>query len=153
MAPEPAERADAEVSRKKSDRKKEDVADVPTAKAVAREVRRAEPAPPAEAPEEEVATTEKITEPSAPNAALSAERRTENSPAKIERTARARKESEKDSTRRIRVVDEAQEAQVPIPRTPDGKVRARFIGVTPEGDWMFALPSKKIVVLPPPPGG
>jgi serine/threonine-protein kinase len=152
IAPAPVEPTDAEVSKPKPKREKDVASDVPTARAVAREVRRAEPAPPAEGPEEEVAKADEAPEPPAPKA-VPAEKRTRESRTKTERTAKAKLEPEKDATRRIRVVDEAQETQAPIPRSPDGRVRARFIGVTPEGDWMFALPSKKIVVLPPPPGG
>jgi serine/threonine-protein kinase len=150
VAPEPVEPADAEVSKSKSNREKEVASDLPTARAVAPEVRRAEPAPPGEGPEEEVAKTEQVPEPPAPKAV---EKRTKDSRTKTERTAKAKREPEKDAMRRIRVVDQAEEAEAPIPRSPDGRVRARFIGVTPEGDWMFALPSRKIVVLPPPPGG
>jgi serine/threonine-protein kinase len=152
IAPPPVESVDAEASKPKPNHEKDVASDVPTARAVTPEVRRAEPAPPGEGPEEEVAKTEQFPEPPAPKAAR-AEKRTEDSRTKTERTAKAKREPEKDATRRIRVVDEAQETEAPIPRYPDGRVRARFIGVTPEGDWMFALPSKKIVVLPPPPGG
>ncbi|MFZ1221486.1 MAG: protein kinase [Chthoniobacterales bacterium] len=152
IAPPPVESVDAEASKPKQNHEKDVASDVPTARAVTPEVRRAEPAPPGEGPEEEVAKTEQLPEPPAPKA-VRAEKRTEDSRTRTERTAKAKREPEKDATRRIRVVDEAQEAEVPIPRYPDGRVRARFIGVTPEGDWMFALPSKKIVVLPPPPGG
>jgi hypothetical protein len=40
-----------------------------------------------------------------------------------------------------------------LPPLPRGRTRARFIGVTADGNWMFSLPSKKIVIVPPPPGG
>jgi hypothetical protein len=36
------------------------------------------------------------------------------------------------------------------PRLPRGVQRARFIGTTPDGRWMLALPSNKIVIVPPP---
>jgi hypothetical protein len=36
-------------------------------------------------------------------------------------------------------------------RTPNGLVHARFIGKTPDGQWMLALPSRKIMIVPPPP--
>jgi hypothetical protein len=152
IAPPPVESVDAEASKPKPNHERDVASDVPTARAVTPEVRRAEPAPPGEGAEEEVAKTEQFPEPPAPKT-VRAEKRTEDSRTKTERTAKAKREPEKDATRRIRVVDEAQEAEAPVPRYPDGRVRARFIGVTPEGDWMFALPSKKIVVLPPPPGG
>ena len=35
---------------------------------------------------------------------------------------------------------------------PRGVARARFVGTTPDGMWMLALPSHEIVVVPPPPG-
>jgi hypothetical protein len=152
IAPEPARSVDAKVKKPKPNRDDIEVASaIPTARPVSPEVRRAEPAPPAEGPEE-VAKNDPETEPAVPNPVRS-EKRTENSRTKAERTAKTKRESEKDATRRIRVVDEADEVQTAIPPSPDGRVRARFIGVTPEGNWMFALPSKKIVILPPPPGG
>jgi hypothetical protein len=152
VAPEAVEPVDAEVSKRKSKHEKDAASDVPTARAVAREVRRAEPAAPAEAPEEEFAQTEQAPEPPARKTVRS-EKRTEDVVTKTERTVKTKPEADKEPTRRLRVVDQEQESAVPIPRSPDGRVRARFIGVTPEGDWMFALPSKKIVVMPPPPGG
>jgi hypothetical protein len=36
---------------------------------------------------------------------------------------------------------------------PRGRVKARFIGVTADGNWMLSLPKDKIVIVPPPPGG
>jgi serine/threonine-protein kinase len=36
-------------------------------------------------------------------------------------------------------------------RTPDGVVHGKFIGTTPDGQWMLALPSHRIMVVPPPP--
>ena len=35
-------------------------------------------------------------------------------------------------------------------RTPDGVVHGRFIGTTPDGQWMLALPSHRIMIVPPP---
>jgi hypothetical protein len=36
-------------------------------------------------------------------------------------------------------------------RTPDGVVHGRYIGTTPDGQWMLALPSHRIMIVPPPP--
>jgi len=38
----------------------------------------------------------------------------------------------------------------PAPRTHRGSLRARFVGVTPEGMWIMRLPSGRVVVMPPP---
>ena len=40
-----------------------------------------------------------------------------------------------------------------VQQLPRGRTRAKFIGVTADGNWMFSLPNKKIVIVPPPPGG
>jgi hypothetical protein len=39
----------------------------------------------------------------------------------------------------------------PTERLPRGSVRGRFMGVTADGKWMFELPSREIVIVPPPP--
>ncbi len=36
-------------------------------------------------------------------------------------------------------------------RTPNGVVHGKFIGTTPDGQWMLALPSRRIMIVPPPP--
>jgi hypothetical protein len=72
---------------------------------------------------------------------------------KTERLAKAKRESKKDSERRVPVTMNPEDAEPPLRPLPRGQVRARFIGVTPDGQWMLSLPSKKIVVVPPPPGG
>ena len=36
-------------------------------------------------------------------------------------------------------------------QTPDGMVHARLVGTTPDGRWMLSLPSRKIMIVPPPP--
>ncbi len=51
-------------------------------------------------------------------------------------------------TRPTRVPVEGDGAMV---RTPDGVVRGKFIGTTPDGQWMLALPSHRIMIVPPPP--
>lgn len=118
-----------------------EVADsIPVARPVKPEVRRAEPAP-AEGPEEEVAAT---TEP----------RAVPPSRAKKERVAKTKRDSERDVIRETRVVEQDEEpADAPMPQLPRGRVRAKFIGVAADGNWMFELPSKKIVIVPAPPGG
>lgn len=152
-APRKAETVQPPATEPNSNRDTEIAANIPTARRVSPEVRRAEPAPPEEGPDEEAVTSsEQETQPAAVRPTRS-EQRTENSSRRTERTAKTKRPSDKDPERRIRVVDEAQEMEAPMPRQPDGRIRARFIGVTPEGNWMFALPSKKIVILPPPPGG
>ena len=40
-----------------------------------------------------------------------------------------------------------------VQQLPRGRTRAKFIGVTADGNWMFSLPNKKIVIVPAPPGG
>jgi serine/threonine protein kinase len=36
-------------------------------------------------------------------------------------------------------------------QTPDGMVHARLVGTTRDGQWMLSLPSRKIMIVPPPP--
>ena len=36
-------------------------------------------------------------------------------------------------------------------QTPAGMVHARLVGTTRDGQWMLALPSRKIMIVPPPP--
>lgn len=147
-ATKPAETPNTPASEPKSERPT-DVASIPTARPVSPEVRRAEPAPPAEGPEEV-----------GPDAALESERIVKSeakietkAPAKTERLAKTKRASKKDSERRVPMAIESEEAYPPMRPLPRGQVRARFIGVTPDGQWMLSLPSKKIVVVPPPPGG
>jgi serine/threonine-protein kinase len=136
----PTEPAQTEQRVVKSSRDTE-VASVPTARSVSPEVRRAEPAPPAEGPEEIDASTEpKVV--SAPRS-------------KKERAANMKRRPEKETTRDTRAADEDEDANAPtsMPQLPPGRVRAKFIGVAADGNWMFELPSKKIVIVPAPPGG
>ncbi len=53
----------------------------------------------------------------------------------------------RNATRRPLVRAEGDGAMV---QTPDGMVHARFVGKTPDGQWMLALPSRKIMIVPPP---
>jgi serine/threonine protein kinase len=57
-----------------------------------------------------------------------------------------RKVSRRAARQRIRVDGDGAMVQ-----TPDGMVHARFVGTTPDGQWMLALPSRKIMIVPPPP--
>jgi serine/threonine protein kinase len=118
--------------------------EVATARAATPEVRRAEPAPPAEGPEEEVAP--------APEKKVTASTTT-----KKERARKPKPASEEESIPRATSPDgdeEVAQSEAPkLPQLPRGRTRAKFIGVTADGNWMFSLPNKKIIVVPAPPGG
>lgn len=122
---------------------------IPTARPVAPEVRRAEPAAetaaPAEGPEEAAAlppVEKKVVTASKPKRE------------RVKKPVRQPQEREETIARAEPVEDENAIADTaPMPQMPKGKTRARFIGVTADGNWMFSLPSKKIVIVPPPPGG
>jgi serine/threonine-protein kinase len=140
-APQPEESVRPEVREPKPSRKTEvAAAAIPTARPISPEVRRAEPAPPGEGPEEaappptekKVATTIK---------------------AKKERATKPKRELEEVPAPETRAANEDDDAYAALPQLPKGRTRARFIGVTADGNWMFSLPSKKIVIVPPPPGG
>lgn len=136
--PEPTESVQPEVREPEPSRETEVAAVVPTARPVAPEVRRAEP-PPAEGPEEMAPAREKKV--------------VASTKTKKQRTIKPKREPEEGEIPRAEPVDEEEQAQASLPQLPKGRTRARFIGVTADGNWMFSLPSKKIVVVPPPPGG
>jgi serine/threonine protein kinase len=143
--PEPTESVSAEKREVRSNRQTK-VTAIPTARPVTPEVRRAEPvepASPAEGPEEVVAgNTEESVAP------------VPTSRTKKERLAKTKREPKKEAMPQFRVVDEDdEEADAPPSRMRPGRVKARFIGVAADGNWMFELPSRKVVVVPPPPGG
>lgn len=139
IQPEPTEPpAAAAVQEEKSVRNSNVVAAVPTARPVSPEVRRAEPAPPEEGPEEVAPLTEKKVTPIAK---------------KKKERAKPKREPKEEAISRARPADEDEEMEPTLPPLPKGRARARFIGVTADGNWMFSLPSKKIVIVPPPPGG
>ncbi len=148
-APKPAELRDASTHQPPANSEEEKVAStIPVAKPISPEVRRAEPAPPEEGPESSVQNPAPSAEESSRSVARIEERRAETkSPAKMKRDSR------RNAARRIPVAVDPGESDRPLRRLPRGQVRAHFIGVTPDGQWMFSLPSKKIVVVPPPPGG
>jgi hypothetical protein len=143
-APESAETVRPDARKEKASRTTE-VAAVPTARPISPEVRRAEPAPPAEGTEEV-----------APESAPPTEKRVVTTTrTKKDRAAKSKREPVEEEIPRAEPVeeDEEAEAEASLPQLPKNRSRARFIGVTADGNWMFSLPSKKIVIVPPPPGG
>ena len=141
----PAEPATTVKRQVRSNRKTE-VAAIPTARPVMPEVRRAEPATPAEGPDEEVASqsAEEAGETVVP---------VPTARTKKERLAKTKRDSERDARPEFVIVDEADQVEQPKQKLPKGRVRARFIGITADGNWMLSLPKDKIVIVPPPPGG
>jgi serine/threonine protein kinase len=139
-APESKQLTRSEIREEKTERAPE----VAAVRPISPEVRRAEPAPPAEGPEEvapanapekKVAPTTKVVK---------------------ERTKKPKRESDEESIPRAERVDDEQVVPSEAPQVqqlPRGRTRAKFIGVTADGNWMFSLPNKKIVIVPPPPGG
>jgi serine/threonine-protein kinase len=137
-APQPRESVRPEV-RAEATHETDVAAAIPTARPVSPEVRRAEPAPPEEgleqaAPpaEKKVATTTK---------------------AKKERATKPKRDPEEEPVPQTRVANEDDDTYTVPSQSPKGRPRGRFIGVTADGNWMFLLPSKKIVIVAPPPGG
>jgi serine/threonine protein kinase len=144
---EPARTEREESSAPATTSRNTDVAEaIPTPRSVRPEVRRAEPATPAEGPDETQPTAERKVA-------------TTTSRAKKDRVAKAQPAQDEEVVPRAELADadeqadQAEPAERTMPRLPPGKTRARFIGVTADGNWMFSLPSKKIVIVPPPPGG
>jgi len=139
-APEPKKSARTVVREEKRERAPE----VAAARSISPEVRRAEPAAPAEAPED-------VT--SAPDP----EQKVAPAIVKKERTRKSNRESDEESIPRAEPAADDEEvfsSQAPqVQQLPRGRTRAKFIGVTADGNWMFSLPNKKIVIVPPPPGG
>jgi hypothetical protein len=137
-APQPTESVRPEVREPEPSRDTE-VAAIPTARRVAPEVRRAQPAPAEESQEVAPATEKKVAAGTKP---------------KKERATKPKRELDEEQIPRDRVANEDEETNSEaLPQLPRGRTRARFIGVTADGNWMFSLPSKKIVIVPPPPGG
>jgi serine/threonine protein kinase len=117
-----------------------------------------EPAPPAEGSDDSSATDTSHNEvaniPRAeliePPPASSSKRKRQSFPPPSSLT-----DSERAAIRKVtrhprssRITAEGDGAMV---RLPEGVVHARFIGTTSDGQWMLALPSKRIMVVPPPP--
>ena len=114
-----------------------------SARSVTPEVRRAEPPPPAEGTDDEVAPT------------VEKQVATVGSKPKKDRVKKPTREvAEEEPAPRAEPVEGDEEvAEAPMPQLPRNRTRAKFIGVTADGQWMFSLPNKKVVVVPPPPGG
>jgi serine/threonine-protein kinase len=138
-APQLAESVRPEIREPEPNRDTEVAAAIPTARPVSPEVRRAEPAPPAEGPGEVAQVPEKKIAP-APKV-------------KKERAVKPKRAPEEETIARAEPADEDEQTEESLPQLPRGRTRAKFIGVTADGNWMFSLPSKKIVIVPPPPGG
>jgi serine/threonine protein kinase len=141
--PKPSDSAPAKKREVKWNRPTE-VAAIPTARPVAPEVRRAEPAPPAEGPDEEVVAMADTGADVVP---------VPTSRTKKDRLAKTKRAPKPDARPEFVITDETEEVDEAAPKLPKGRVRARFIGVTADGNWMLALPKDKIVIVPPPPGG
>ena len=137
-APEPGESVRPEAREPEPSRDTEVAAAIPTARPVSPEVRRAEP-PPAEGPEEVAPATERKV--------------VTSTKSKKQRATKPKREIEEEEISRIEPMAENEQAEASMPQLPRGRTRARFIGVTADGNWMFSLPNKKIVVVPAPPGG
>jgi serine/threonine protein kinase len=117
---------------------------VATARPASPEVRKAEPEAPAEGPEEVAPAPEKKV--------------TASTTTKKERAKKPKREATDEEVIAPRAEPAGDEEVAateppPMPPLPRGRTRAKFIGVTADGNWMFSLPNKKIVVVPPPPGG
>jgi len=138
-APQPAESVRPEVREPATSHDTEVAAAIPTARPVSPEVRRAEPAPPGEGPEEMARVPEKKIAPSVKT--------------KKDRAPKPKRELNEEEVPSVRLANEDEETDAALPQLPRGRTRAKFIGVTADGNWMFSLPSKKIVIVPPPPGG
>ena len=127
---------------RKEKQRSEETEVVANARSISPEVRRAEPAP-AEGPDEEVAPP---TETKVPPI--------RTKPKKEQAKKLKRDQPEEERIARAEPVEGTEQiAQAPMPQLPRNRTRAKFIGVTADGNWMFSLPSKKIVIVPAPPGG
>lgn len=128
-----------------------------------REVRRAEPAPPEEGPDEAASdATSSSDQRSNPvtqrDESGTATETAETTSPKVKRTdpepkvvkPRAKK-TEQTTTPRRRAGTRTYPPQPMVEIEGQGSVRARFVGVTADGNWMLALPSNKIIIVPPPP--
>jgi serine/threonine protein kinase len=145
-APQPAESVHREVREPEPSRDRNAVAAIPTARPVSPEVRRAEPPSPAQGPDEETnAETEK-------KFASNSKPKKEHA-RKPKRETKEKADTEDETIPRSEPGPDQEVADASLPELPKGRTRARFIGVTADGNWMFSLPSKKIVIVPPPPGG
>jgi eukaryotic-like serine/threonine-protein kinase len=122
-------RAEPKVTVEKSATEKTVMHEVRRAEPAEPEVRRAEPAPPEEGPAKVTA--------SKPRAK------------KNERDARPKRNADQN----LYVSTTAPNFEDRLPPLPSGSVRARFVGIMPDGRWMLVLPSHKVILVPPPPPG
>ena len=158
----PAVAATSKVEAQQPASKKTIMRDVRRAESVEPEVRRAEPASPEEGPAEVAPETKSVAK-TEPNREVEAEapetpslvlKRTDSKPEvapkshanKTEQPAKPKRKSDE----KIYLLP-GREFETPSGRLPRGSVRGRFMGVTPDGRWMFELPSHEIVIVPPPP--
>lgn len=112
------------------------------ARPVTPEVRRAEPAPPSEGTEEAAVASSRTAKPKEAEPKVVAKTRSRKSET-------AKKSSRKSQREREIEMDDA-EREASMPPVPRGSMRAKFVGVTPDGQWMLMLPSRKVVLVPPP---
>lgn len=115
------------------------------ARAVAPEVRRAEPVPPSEGPEEAAAPSSRTEKPKDVSPKVVAKARSKKSETSEKPSRKSQKEKE------INAAEREDERDASMPPVPRGSMRAKFVGVTADGQWMLMLPSRKVVVVPPPP--
>lgn len=115
------------------------------------EVRRAEPAGPGEGPD---TTNSPGMQPGTDGKAFSNEKRSDSKPraaSKSHPTSKRHAKQRRWSNDVIyyppRSTDDFDED---APRPQRRAVRARFVGVTPDGMWIMRLPSNRIIVVPPP---
>jgi serine/threonine protein kinase len=73
---------------------------------------------------------------------------------KSHRNSREVTKSLNESKKRTATISNAKiraEGDGAVVQLPGGAVHARFVGTTPDGKWLLALPSHKVLAVPPPP--
>ena len=152
-------------------RKKFTMHEVRRAEPAEPDVRRAEPVPPAEGPAAETpergASSKRQSNSAAQIEESQRSRNVENEatentsraekPANSEPNVVARPPTKSERTKPKQWTEEKvyppqsmTELIAPLPRSAGRSVRARFVGVTPDGRWMLQLPSNKIIIVAPP---
>jgi eukaryotic-like serine/threonine-protein kinase len=114
------------------------------------EVRRAEPAPPEEGPANLAPDTTASSSQETKSVAKTEPNRDVEAPKSSARKTERPAKPKRQADEKIYLLP-GREFEAPTGRLPRGSVRGRFMGVTPDGRWMFELPSHEIVVVPPPP--
>ena len=137
--PSPAQTASAPVIAKTETESPTNQNEPLPARAVAPEVRRAEPAPPSEGPEQAATLSTHTEEPK-----VAAKLRSKKNETVAKSSRKSKQEAETDEAERE---DDPEASMPPVPR---GSMRAKFVGVTPDGQWIMKLPSGKVIVIPPP---